>query len=309
MALLFQSKDDRAASWTAALERHGPELDLRVWPDAGDLDEIDYALVWKPPPGLFGPLRNLKVIFSIGAGIDHLANDPELPRHVPVVRMVEPGLTAGMTEYVLFNVLYHHRRMFDMQAQQRAQVWDMLAVPTADQRRVGIMGLGELGTAAARSLVALGFQVAGWSRRGKSLPGVTSYHGPEGLPPFLAHSDILVCLLPLTKETHGILNAETLARLPAGAAVINAARGEHLVEADLLAALDSGQVGGTSLDVFDTEPLPAEHPFWRHPRVLVTPHVASITVPDSAAKAVVDNIRRYEAGEGLENVVDLDQGY
>ncbi|MEM7225367.1 MAG: glyoxylate/hydroxypyruvate reductase A [Pseudomonadota bacterium] len=309
MALLFQSKDDRAEPWVAALRHYGPELDVRIWPDAGDLAEIDYALVWKPPRGLLKTFPSLKVIFSIGAGIDHLASDPELPRHLPVVRMVEPGLTAGMTEYVVFNVLAHHRRLLDVQALQRATDWDMLEVPIAPQRSVGILGLGVLGSEAARALVALGFKVAGWSRSPKSVDGVESFHGADGLKPFLARSEIVACLLPLTEETNGVLNADAFAAMPRGAGVINAGRGAHLVEDDLLAALESGQVGAAYLDVYSQEPLPPEHPFWSHPRVLMTPHIASITVPDSAAKTVVEGIRRFEAGKALDNVVDLDHGY
>ena len=309
MALLFQSKDDRAEPWVDALRRYGPELDVRVWPEAGDLGEIDYALVWKPPRGLLKTFPNLKVIFSIGAGIDHLASDPELPRQVPVVRMVEPGLTAGMTEFVVFNVLAHHRRLLDFQALQRERVWDMLPVPIARQRSVGILGLGVLGSDAARALVALGFRVAGWSRSPKAVPGVESFHGADGFKPFLARSEIVACLLPLTGETTGLLDAAAFAALPRGAGVINAGRGAHLVEADLLAALGSSQVGAVYLDVYGQEPLPPDHPFWSHPRVVMTPHIASITVPETAAKTVVEGIRRFEAGQGLDNVVDLDHGY
>jgi len=309
MALLFKGDIDRGGSWERALAHYAPDLDLRSWPKLGDPAGIDYALVWSPPPGLLAGLPNLKVIFSIGAGIDHLGSDPELPPAVPVVRMVEPGLTAGMTEFVVMSVLYHHRFMLDYLAQQRARAWREISQIGPQERRIGIMGLGVLGQDAARRLLDFGFPVAGWSRSPKSVPGVASFAGAEGLAAFLGQSDILVCLLPSTAETRGLLNAGTLAVLPRGAAIVNAGRGDLIVEADLLAALDDGQVGGATLDVFAEEPLPADSPLWDHPRVVVTPHVASMTIPDSAAAAVVAQIRRFEAGQPLEHVVEMSRGY
>ena len=309
MALLFKSDVDRAGDWEKSLKDLAPEIELRIWPDAGDPAEIDYALMWKPPPGELKTYPNLKIIFSVGAGIDHLASDPELPRHIPLVRMVEPGLTAGMSEYVVMAVLYHRRFMIEYGLQRRDEKWAEIPQVGAEDRTVGIMGLGVLGCDAAEKLKPFGFTLAGWSRSPKDVPGVTCYHGEAGLKAFLAATDVLVCLLPLTAETANILNAQTFAALPRGAAVINVARGGHQVEDDLLAALDSGQLSGATLDVFREEPLPAGHPLWQHPRVLMTPHAASMTIPKSAAKAVVDNIRRFEAGEPLTDVVDLDKGY
>ncbi|SMF07477.1 glyoxylate/hydroxypyruvate reductase A [Tistlia consotensis] len=312
--LLFKSDLDRADLWTAALQKHQPDLQVEVWPSGaaapgGDLSAIDYALVWKPPTGVLKRLPNLKAIFSLGAGIDHIFRDPELPAGVPVVRMVERGLTAGMTEYVVMQVLFHHRRMFDYRAQQRAGVWEELPPVAAWDRRVGILGLGQLGSDAAAKLAGLRLDVAGWSRSPKEIPGVASYSGAAGLDAFLARTEILVNLLPLTDETRGILDAETFAKLPAGASLINVGRGEHLVEADLLAALESGQIDSATLDVFAREPLPGDSPFWRHERVVVTPHVASMTLPDTAAEAVVENIRRIERGEPPLNAVDRGRGY
>ena len=309
MALLFKSEMDRADLWAEALRRCDPALEVRVWPEVGAPAEIDYALVWKPPPGLLASLPALKLIFSLGAGVDHLTSDPELPAGVPVLRMVEPGLTGGMTEYVVMSVLMHHRRMVDYAGLQRDKVWKVLPAPLAAERRVGIMGLGVLGAEAAAALTGLGFDVAGWSRTPKSVPGVESFHGTKQLEAFLARSEILVCLLPLTGETRSILNARTFAQLPRGAAVINVGRGDLLAEDDLLRALDGGQIGTATLDVFAAEPLAPEHPFWTHPRVVITPHIASLTVPDSGARAVIDNIRRHEAGTPLHNVADLGRGY
>ncbi len=309
MALLFKSELDRADLWADALRRCDPALDVRVWPKVGEPAEIDYALVWKPPPGLLASLPQLRLIFSLGAGIDHLTSDPELPPGIPVLRMVEPGLTGGMTEYVVMSVLMHHRRMVDYAGLQRDKVWEVLPAPLAAERRVGIMGVGVLGADAAAALTGLGFDVAGWSRTPKSIEGVESFHGSDQLEAFLARTEILVCLVPLTDETRGILNARAFAQLPRGAAVINVGRGELLAEDDLLNALEHGQVGAATLDVFAAEPLAPEHPFWSHPRVVVTPHIASLTVPDSGARAVIENIRRHEAGQPLLNVADLERGY
>ena len=309
MALLLKSEAGRGDSWRRALLAVDSGLDLRLWPEAGNPADIEYALVWFPPKGALKSYPNLKVIFSIGAGIDHLASDPELPKGVPIVRMVEPGLTAGMTEFVLMSVLYHHRFMLDYAEQRRNKVWrEIDQVPPWD-RRVGIMGLGVLGGDVVEKLVALSFDVAGWSRSPKDLPGVAGFHGPGGFIPFLNRSDILVCLLPLTAETTGILDARAFAALPEGAALVSVGRGPHVVEADLLAALETGRLGAATLDVFQTEPLAPESPFWDHPRVVLTPHVASLTIARTASEFVIDNIRRHQAGQPLLHAVDPGQGY
>jgi len=309
MTLLFYSTVDSAARWRAQLERLTGELDIRVWPEIGDPAEIDYALVWRPEPGLLAALPNLKLILSLGAGVDHLLGDPQLPRHLPIVRLVDPHMTAAMSEYVTLQVLRLHRSDLDYRAQQQAKEWRELDQKNAADRRVGILGFGELGQDAARQLRALGFDVAGWSRSEKTAGGIACHAGAAGLPRLLARSEILVCLLPLTPETEGILNARTLALLPRGAALVNAARGAHLVEADLLAALAAGQLSAAVLDVFSEEPLPLGHPFWHHPRIVVTPHVAAFTNPATAAPIILDNIRRFQAGQPLLNRVDPAQGY
>lgn len=309
MALLLKVDIDRGDAWQRALRACAPDMTVYDWPYDGDPAEIEFALVWGPPRGALRRFPNLKAIFSIGAGIDHLASDPDLPDGVPVVRMVEPGLTAGMSEFVILSVLTHHRFMLDYAAQQRAKVWREIPQIAAGKRRVGIMGLGVLGGDAADKVAGLGFAVAGWSASPKERPGIATFHGNAGLTPFLARTDILVCLLPLTPETEGILNARTFAALPRGAALISIGRGGHVVEADLLAALDSGRIGGATLDVFRDEPLPPDSPFWIHPRVILTPHVASMTIPDSAAAAVAANIRRLRAGKPLQHAVDIRRGY
>ena len=308
VALLFLSPDDPADAWRAELQARIPDLDVRIWPEIGDPAEIDLALVWRPPPGELARYPNLRAILSLGAGIDGLIADPELP-DVPIARMVDPSLTRTMTEYVLLAVLRHHREFDRFERAQRAREWAYAFPPQAADRRVGIMGLGELGAAAAGRLVAHGFQVLGWSRSAKALDGVVSFAGRSELHNFLHRTEILVCLLPLTAETVGILDAATFAELPHGACVINVARGQHLVENDLVHALNSGRLAGATLDVFREEPLPPGSPLWSNPKVLVTPHVASYSLPATAADGVAANIRRALAGEPLLHQVDRARGY
>ena len=305
--LLIKTDFRRGAEWREAFA--GFDVEVREWGAPGDPGEIDYALVWKPEAGALAAFPNLKIIFSIGAGIDHLLGDGVLPRGLPVVRMVERALTAGMTEYVLYHVLRFHRFMPQYEAGRREGAWREIPQTPAWRRRVGLLGLGVLGADAARALAALGFDVAGWSRGEKNIRGVASYHGARGLREMLARSEILVCLLPLTAQTENILNAETFAQLPKGAFVINAARGGHCMEEDLLAALESGQLAGAALDVFKTEPLEKSSPLWRHPRVYITPHIASMTVPATAAEHVMENIRRFRAGRELTHLADLAREY
>jgi glyoxylate/hydroxypyruvate reductase len=309
MALLFRSSVDSEARWKPRIARLMPELEVRVWPEVGDPVDIDYALVWRPEPGLLASFPNLKLILSLGAGVDHILCDPLLPREVPIVRLVDPYMTDAMSEYVVLQVLRLHRQDPDYRAQQQAADWRELEQKNAAARRVGILGAGALGRDAGRKLNGLGFDVALWSRSGKAVEGLRSYAGAAGLPALLGRSEILVCLLPLTVETEGVLNNSTFALLPKGAAVINAARGGHLVEDDLLAGLASGQLSAAVLDVFREEPLPADHPFWRHPRIIVTPHIAAATHPETAAPIILDNIRRCREGRPLLNRVDRSQGY
>jgi glyoxylate/hydroxypyruvate reductase A len=309
LVLLFRSSVDSEARWRPQLARLMPELEVRIWPEVGNAADIDYALVWRPEPGLLASLPNLKLILSLGAGVDHILCDPQLPGDVPIVRLVDPYMTDAMSEYVVLQVLRLHRQDLDYRGQQEAGIWCELAQKNAAERPVGILGFGALGQDAARKLGGLGFDVALWSRRERAVEGLKSYAGATGLSALLSRSEILLCLLPLTAGTQGILNADTLARLPKGAGLINAGRGGHLVEEDLLAALASGQLSAAVLDVFRDEPLPAGHPFWHHPRIVVTPHVAAATHPPTAAPIILDNIRRFEAGLPLLNRVDPAQGY
>jgi glyoxylate/hydroxypyruvate reductase A len=309
MALLFRSTVDSTARWRAQIGRLMPDLEIRVWPEVGDPADIKYALVWRPEPGLLASLPNLELILSLGAGVDHILVDPLLPRHLPIVRLVDPYLTAAMGEYVALQVLRLHRQDLDYQEQQRARVWRELDQKNAADRPVGILGFGEIGQNAGRKLAALGFPVLGWSRRERSIAGFRTCAGAAGLPALLAESEILVCVLPLTAETEGILCARTFARLPRGAGLVNAGRGRHLVEEDLIPALDSGQLSAAALDVFREEPLPPGHPFWRHPRILATPHIAGITNPATAAAIVRDSIRAHAAGRSVPNRIDPAIGY
>lgn len=309
MVLVFFSNADSAADWRRELARHLPDLDFRVWPEIGDPSEIDAALVWRPPPGLLERLPNLRLIASLGAGVDHIFVNPSLPPDVPVVRLVDPYMTAAMSEYVQLQVLRLHRGDLRYLAQQRQGIWHQWPQVNAAERRVGVLGLGVLGGDAALKLEVLGFDVAGWSRNAKKLAGIRCFHGADGLAALAERSEILVCLLPLTPATEGILDARLFERLPRGAALVNCGRGRHLVEADLLAALASGQLGAAVLDVFRDEPLAPNHPFWRHERILVTPHVAASTNPATAALAVVDNLRRLAEGRPLANRVESSERY
>jgi len=309
MAVLLSTKAHTMQDWKAALLAVDPSLEIRLFPDAGDPADIEAAVVWTAHDMM--ELRrypNLKLIVSMGAGVDHLFRPPGPPPGVPVARLVDTRLTQGMSEWVLLNVLRFHRQDPEYRDQQARKVWEELSAPDTSERRIGIIGLGELGTDAARKLAALGFPVSGWSRRPKTVEGVTCYSG-AGLAEMLKQTDILVCLLPLTPETRGILNKDLLSSLPRGAYVLNAARGGHMVAEDMLRALDSGQIAGAALDVFEPEPLPADSPFWTHPKVILTPHAASITIPSSAAPQVVENIHRARARDPLINLVDFSAGY
>ncbi len=281
--------------------------------DSIPLDEIKYAVVWNPDHGLMKRLPALEVIFSLGAGVDHVFEDPDLP-DVPIVRFVDDDLTGRMVEYVVLQVLMHVRQQRRHDGMQRDRIWKELPQPAADEFRVGILGLGELGKASAKVLLPLGFAVHGWSRSPKKLAGVTSWHGDDGLDGFLAHTDILVCLLPYTPATHGILNADLFSKLacdgPFGApVVINAGRGKSQVEADIIEGLEKGTLHGVSLDVFENEPLARDSPLWGFDNAILTPHVAALSNPDALALHVQRQIARHEKGLALEHVVDPEQGY
>lgn len=308
MHIVFISTSDDPHEWATLLQPHVPGLKLHPWPTIPDPALIEAALVWRPPAGVLNQFPHLKLIQNLGMGVDYLFEDPHLPA-VPVARLVDDTLIGQMSEYVALETLRFHRRSADYEQFQQERRWRPLPAPDTRRCTVGILGLGAIGLDTARKLSALGFPVIGWSRSPKTVAGVECLHGAAALPAFLARCRVLVCLLPLTAETENIINAATLAQLPPGAYLINCARGRHVVEADLLAALDSGHLAGATLDVFRTEPLPVEHPFWTHPKIRITPHSAGLTTAWSAAAQVAENLRRVQAGVPPLNQIDRTRGY
>lgn len=298
-------------SWRTLFAEQAPHLEVR-WIDdpAVVAADVGYVFVWTPKPGFLATLPNLRLILSSGAGVDHITRDPAWPAHVGIVRMGGDETAQKMGEYVCLGALSLLRDMPRVMVGQQARRWDNFEVArTARDTRVGVMGLGNLGAAAAAMLKGLGFQVAGWSRSAKTLPGVECFAGDGERDAFLARTDLLVCLLPDTPETRGAIRAETIARLPRGAGVVNAGRGGHVVMDDLVAALDEGQLSGAFLDVFDQEPLPAEHPAWGHPRIIVTPHIASMASRVARVRYVSEAIAAFERGEVPPNLYDPSRGY
>lgn len=308
MNIVFSSRVESPERWFALLEQALPHDRFFAWPEVNGGD-ADLALVATPHEGLFSRLPRLKLVQSIWMGVDALLADPHLPRHVPLARCIDPGMVAAMGESVLSHVIDFHRHHYLYRRQQAEKKWKKLRQYMAADRTVGLLGLGELGSTIGAMLRSFQFKVLGWSRRLKSVAGVESYAGAQGLAQMLPKCNIVVCLLPLTDETRGILNATTLALLPAGAAVVNVARGAHVVEADLLAALDSGHIARAYLDVFETEPLPAGHPYWAHPGVSITPHSAALTEPRTALPMIVENINRVRGGQTPLALVDFSAGY
>jgi glyoxylate/hydroxypyruvate reductase A len=296
-------------SWPTELKRHMPDLEVRHFPDVGDPLEIDYALVWMPALGLMKSLPNLKVIFSLAAGVDHLLRDPDLPSHIPIVRMHDPYQAAMMAECALYAVLHFHRGMHVYRTRQSQTVWKQEAVRYTPDHTAAVLGLGDIGRGIAEKLRILGFRVGGWSRTPRKIDGIDCYHGPDQLTALLERSRYVVCVLPSTEATRGLLDASRIAAMPRGSYIINLGRGAHIVDEDLTAALDSGHIEGAFLDVFRSEPLPADHRFWSHPGIVVTPHTAGELLPRSAARTVTASIRAHLAGEPLTHVYEPGRGY
>lgn len=308
MQVLHCGDETRGKAWQEVIAGQLPEVELRCWPDGGDVAHIRHLVAWTIPDDLMAALPNLEVLFSIGAGIDQLDLD-RLPPNLRIVRMIEPGITGTMADYVAMAVLALHRDLLQYLADQRAGVWAPRNTLHARERRVGVLGLGELGRASLASLAPHGFQLSGWSRSEQAIAGVQCFHGQQQFGHFLGQCDILVCLLPLTDDTRGILCRETFDQMPDGARLVNVARGGHLVQDDLLAALDSGKLAAAMLDVTDPEPLPPGHPFYSHPAICLTPHTAGVTRIDSAVHVLIDNLRRELAGLPLSGEVDRKRGY
>ena len=308
MTFLYKANTFRGMEWARLFAERAPDLPFRLWPDIGDPAQVRYLVAWKPPDDIAATFPNLELVFSVGAGVDQF-DLSKLPAHIPLIRMLEPGIAESMVEYAIMAVLALHRDLVHFIAQQREQVWREIGSIQTAKRRVGVMGLGLLGQAVLERLKSFGFPLAGWNRSPRTIEGVRCYAGGEELPGFLARTDILVCLLPLTGETRGILNASLFERLPRGARLVNVGRGGHLVEADLIGALERGVLSAAVLDVAAQEPLPAGHPFWSHPRILLTPHIASTTAPESAVEFVLETIARHRRGEALPGRVDRERGY
>jgi glyoxylate/hydroxypyruvate reductase A len=302
MNILFASETEKAEFWLPLLEPALPRDRFFVSPG----EKIDVALIATPPPGTLESLKGAKLIQSLWMGVEKLLADPALPRGVPLARLIDPGMVAAMSETVIAHVLDWHRHHYYYRGLQREARWNRVKQFLPSDRTVGILGLGELGGDAARKLLALGFNVAGFSRHEKKLSGVRSFTDLDEMLPFV---DVLVCLLPLTDKTRGILNAKVFSRMKPKGCVINVARGGHLVIADLVAALDSGHLRHAYLDVFDPEPLPADHLLWRHPGVTITPHSAALTEPRTAVAKIVENVERVRRGETPLNLVDFAAGY
>ena len=309
IALLSEVIDMRYLA--AAFNEASPGIDLRIGADLGRVEDIDLAVCWYPPRGLLAQLPGLKMVQSLAAGIDHLVADPALPRHLPLCRVVDTTMAAGMNAYVAWAVVQQQRHMQAYVTRSASAQWREEAIVTPRRHRVGIAGLGTLGTACAQALAAIGYAVRGWSRSAKAElpPGVSGFHGDDQLGEFLSGCDTLVCMLPLTPQTRGFLNAELFAKLPRGAHLVNVGRGDHLVEADLLPALDSGQLSAATLDAFSIEPLPADHPFWGDARILVTPHIATRTDRSVIAQQTLANFAALQRGLRPTHQVDLDRGY
>lgn len=312
MVLVVKSGGEAALpEWQAHFAEFAPGLDVRCWDDpAVDPAAVDYALVWDPEPGRLARLPRLRAIFGSGAGVDAIAADPDLPRQVPLVRCVPPEATQRMGEFVVWAVLSLVKDARRMAIGQARREWDYFEAPfAAAERTVGVMGLGAMGLRSLEMLRALGIPVIGWSRTPKAVPGVETFAGAARRDAFLARTEILVCLLPATEQTRGILAAPLLEYLPRGAGLVQVGRGMQQVLPDILAALDSGRLSGAVLDVFEPEPLPPDSPAWTHPRVIVTPHVASLPSRRERARYVARCIAGLERGEPLPNLYDPERGY
>ncbi|MBN8195221.1 2-hydroxyacid dehydrogenase [Thalassospira povalilytica] len=303
------SADGEDTAWKEAMVARLPGAKIVTGDENYDPETIDYALFWKQPQGLIKTLSNLKAIFSLGAGVDHVVSSPSLPADLPVIRLEDAGMADQMVQYHLYAAL-HFMRDFDIYSGQQAKAdWTQHPVARISKCRIGVMGLGALGAAVATALSSLGFGVSGWSRSMKAIDGITTFAGKETLGEFLGQSDILICLLPRTSETENVLNSTTLSFLPKGAAIINAARGAMINEADLLRALDTGHLRGAFLDVAVTEPLPESHPFWDHPKIRITPHIAAETRIEESVEQIAENIDRINRGETPRGLVNRETGY
>lgn len=309
MRVVFFAPGVDPAPWIAELSQALPEAEIAPFDPDGAPSGAEYAVVWAPPDALFEKETNLRAVFNLGAGVDALLGCAKLPPDLPVVRLSDAGMSVQMAEYVCHAVIRHFRELDRYEADMRDGRWTLRRPPDRSQFPVGVMGLGAIGARVAEALTVFEFPVHGWSRSPRPLAGVVTHSGPEGFLAFLAAVRVLVCVLPLTPETEGILNHSNLSRLLAPAYVINVARGAHLVEDDLLALIHNGHVAGATLDVFREEPLPREHPFWREPRIVCTPHISARTLRERSLMQIAGKIRAFAAGEPIEGIVTRTRGY
>lgn len=307
--MLYLYTPDQPELYLRLLREALPDETIACWPQEVNAALVTHAAVWAPPEGFFARLPNLQTVFAMGAGVDKLLLRGDVPEHVQIVRLTDAGMAQQMTEYCLYGVLHYQRQMDRYARQQRVAQWHPLDTRLARDVHVAVLGLGELGSKVAGDLTRMGYRVAGWSRRPREIEGIRCLHGEAGLRELLPQTDLLFCVLPATPETRHLLDAETLALLPDDAALINAGRGSLIDEEALLARLDGGHLRFALLDVFGEEPLPENHPFWQHPRVIVTPHVAADTVPEEAVRQIAANLRAQAAGQPLTGVVDRRRGY
>lgn len=295
--------------WISALKEVDSGLDIRAFPNDSNREEISFALTWRHPYGIFKDYPNLKCISSMGAGVDHLLRDPDLPNNISITRLVDPYLAQDMAEFVLALIMNHLRDLNAFKIKQIESIWKPAEYLRVKNVKVGIMGVGAIGAKVATELQKTGFNVIGWARTAKEELGMKVYSGTKEFPDFLSHTDILVSILPLTPETKGILNKKSLQLLPKNAFVINVGRGEQIIEEDLMQLISEGHLSGASLDVFSEEPLPKDNRLWRHPRINITPHIASLTNPTSVAPQIVENYYRMKEGKPLLNIVSREKGY
>ncbi|GAA4033034.1 glyoxylate/hydroxypyruvate reductase A [Actimicrobium antarcticum] len=309
MQILFYADGGAADQWLAELHKALPLADVRVWSE-GDSAPADYAVVWKPPAAMLQGRTGLKAIFNLGAGVDAILQlGDALPAGVPVIRLDDAGMAIQMAEYVTHAVLRYFRRFDEFNAQARDHQWRFLKPRRKEDFSVGILGMGVLGARIADALAHFDFPLRSWSRSRKEIPGVHSHAGAEELDDFLAQSQVLVCVLPLTAETTGLLDRATLALLPKGAYLINVARGAHVVERDLLDLLEDGHLAGATLDVFRDEPLASDHPFWNEPRITITPHIAALTLRGDSVRQIAAKLKQMERGQPIAGLVDRTKGY
>lgn len=309
MSIVIISPNRNIEPWINSLKKVEPKIDIQIFGKDNNQGESDFALSWNHPIGAFSNYPNLKCISSMGAGVDHLLNDPDLPKNITITRIVDPELSQSMFEFILSLIMNHLRGLTGYKIEQSYTIWEPKPYIRMKDVNIGIMGIGAIGTHSALQLNKLGFKVSGWASSKKEIKDVTVFYGDKQLPDFLKDSHILICLLPLTKETQGILNEATFRLLPKNAFVINVARGQHLVDLDLIELIDNGHLSGASLDVFSDEPLAKEHPFWKHPKINITPHIASLTNPNSVAPQIIENYKRMKENRPLLNVVSRNKGY